>query len=169
MNIYGIVAVAQNGVIGNQGRLPWQGYLPNDMRRFRELTFGHTVLMGRATFESIGRPLDGRTNIVLSRDPDYQAAGALGASSVENALKYLADDIVFVIGGAQIYQLAEPLITRWYLTVVHYDFEGDTHLPRRFYDPVEEGWHMSAQEDYLFPPGSSQYSHSFYVKERNPE
>jgi dihydrofolate reductase len=129
-----IVAAADNDVIGRNNALPWD--LPADLAHFRRVTMGKPILMGRRTFESIGRPLPGRTNIVISRDPNYAAAGVRVVSSVEAALA-LAEDIALidgsdelvVIGGAEIYALAMPAVTRLYLTRVHLAPAGDAYLP----------------------------------------
>lgn len=124
-----IAAVAANGVIGDNNALPWR--LPEDLRRFKALTLGHPVIMGRKTFESIGRPLPGRRNIVISRNREYAAAGCEVAASLEAALEACRNgsDEVFIIGGAQIYAEALPLAQRLYMTEVHCAFEGDAHFP----------------------------------------
>lgn len=124
-----IAAVAANGVIGSSNALPWR--LPEDLKRFRALTLGHPVIMGRKTFESIGRPLPGRRNIVVTRNADFAAAGCETAASLEAALAACADaeGEVFVIGGAQIYAAALPLAQRLYLTEIRRPFAGDARLP----------------------------------------
>jgi len=125
-----IVAMAENGVIGREGGLPWR--LSDDLRNFKELTMGHTVVMGRRTWESIGRPLPGRQMVVVSRQPDYQASGCQVVTSLDDALEIaqqVDDDEVFVIGGAEIYRLALPRVERFYLTRVHADVEGDARFP----------------------------------------
>jgi dihydrofolate reductase len=120
-----VVAVGSGGVIGADGRMPW--HLPEDLRHFRALTLGHTVVMGRRTFESIGRPLDGRRNIVLTRQPEWHHEGVETARSLEEALA-LSDD-VFVIGGGEVYREAMPLADRIYLTRVEGTWVGDTFFP----------------------------------------
>jgi dihydrofolate reductase len=129
-----IVAMAQNGVIGRGNGLPWK--LPEDLRRFREFTLGKPILMGRKTFESIGRPLPGRGNLVLTRDRDWSAAGVIAVHSVEEALRQTrtCDELV-AIGGAQIYRLLLPFARRIYLTHVHADVPGDTYFPA--FDPTQ--------------------------------
>lgn len=128
-----VVAAADNGVIGVDGRLPW--HLPEDLSRFRALTVGHPVLMGRRTFESIGRPLPGRHNIVLSRDPDFAPAGVTPAANLAEAIAAAGLDprsrarTLFVIGGADLYRQALPLADRIELTRVHLAPDGDTHFP----------------------------------------
>jgi dihydrofolate reductase len=123
-----IAAVAANGVIGRGGALPW--HLPEDLKRFKALTLGHHIVMGRKTYESIGRLLPGRTTVIVTRQRDYAAPGAVVAASIEDAItRCTGDDEVFVIGGAQIYQAALPIADRLYLTEVMADVEGDTHFP----------------------------------------
>jgi len=129
-----IVAMAQNGVIGRDNALPWR--LPEDLKRFKEFTLGKPILMGRKTFEAIGRPLPGRANLVLTRDRDWRAAGAIPVHSVEEALLQTrtCDELV-AIGGAEIYRLLLPLARRIYLTHVHADVPGDTYFPA--FDPAQ--------------------------------
>jgi len=123
-----IVAMARNRVIGRGGKLPW--HLPADLKRFRALTMGHHILMGRKTWESIGRPLPGRTSIVITRTPGYAAPGANVVHSLSDALESSrGDSEVFVIGGAEVYRDALPLVDRIYLTELQADFEGDVWFP----------------------------------------
>jgi dihydrofolate reductase len=129
-----IVAMADNGVIGRGNALPWR--LPADLKRFRSLTLGKPVLMGRRTFESIGRPLTGRVNLVLTRDAHWAADGALAVHTVAEALEQARESAeLVVIGGAQVYTLALPLARRLYLTQVHAQVPGDSFFPP--YDPAE--------------------------------
>ncbi|HLS97972.1 MAG: dihydrofolate reductase [Porticoccaceae bacterium] len=131
MRIALIAAVAANGVIGSDNRLPW--HLPEDLREFKRVTLGKPVIMGRKTFESIGRPLPGRTNIVLSRQPGWRAEGVLVAADLASALDLArgvaADGEVMVIGGEQIYRQALPLAERLYLTFVDLAVAGDARFP----------------------------------------
>ena len=126
-----IAAVAQNRALGKDGQLLW--HLPEDMRYFRETTRGKPVIMGRKTWESLPdvfRPLRGRRNIVISRNPAYDAPGATLAGSLEEAVRLAQDDAeVFVIGGAEIYRQALPLAQRLYLTEVARDFDADAFFP----------------------------------------
>jgi dihydrofolate reductase len=123
-----IVAMAQNGVIGRDNALPWR--LPEDLKRFKAFTLGKTILMGRKTYESIGRPLPGRANLVLTRDRDWMAAGVIVVHSVEQALMQAGPGKELVaIGGAEIYRLVLPFARRIYLTHVHADVPGDTFFP----------------------------------------
>ena len=123
-----VVAMARNRVIGRAGSLPW--HLPDDLRHFRELTQGGMVILGRKTYESIGRPLPKRRNVVVSRSPSYQAPGCETASSWEAALALAAPGSrAFVIGGGELYRLALPMAKRIELTLVDADVEGDTTMP----------------------------------------
>jgi dihydrofolate reductase len=123
-----IVAMARNRVIGRDGKLPW--HLSADLKRFRALTMGHHIIMGRKTWESIGRPLPGRTSIVVTRNPSYVAAGATAVSSLAAALAAAREDTeVFVIGGAEVYRDALPLADRIYLTQLQADYAGDVYFP----------------------------------------
>ncbi len=131
MIILGPVAVAENLVIGKDNDLPW--HLPEDLKHFKELTLGKTVLMGRKTFESIlkrlGKPLPNRKNVIISRQKDYKAPeGVLVFSSLDEAIKSLPEDI-YIIGGAEIYKLALPLANLMYITHVHENYLGDAFFP----------------------------------------
>jgi dihydrofolate reductase len=131
MTVTLVVAVGANGVIGVDGGLPWR--LPEDLAHFKQLTMGHPMVMGRTTFESIGRPLPGRTTIVLTRDPDWRADGVEVAPTLEAALEraHELDDEVFVVGGAQIYAQAldAALVDLMCVTRVASSPEGDTRFP----------------------------------------
>ena len=124
-----IAAVAQNGVIGNNNDLIWR--LPDDLKHFKNLTKGHTMIMGRKTWESIGaRPLPHRRHIIITRNFDYEAEGAEVVSTIDEALELAqTDDKVFIAGGGEIYKLAMPYIQRMELTIIHHDFQGDTLFP----------------------------------------
>lgn len=137
-----IVAIAENGVIGDKNTLLWN--LKEDMRRFRTITTGHPVIMGRKTFDSIGRPLPKRTNVVITRgDTTYE--GCEMAHSLEEAISmFPKEEEVFIIGGAQIYEQALPLADKLYLTIVHRNYEGDTSFPK--FDLAE--WRELSREDF---------------------
>ena len=125
-----IAAVARNGVIGVDNRLPWQ--LPADLKRFRELTTGHAVIMGRKTWESLPakfRPLPGRRNIVVTRNDSFRAEGATVTTSLPDAIAAASGDEAFVIGGAELYKAALPLADRLQLTEIDATYEGDTWFP----------------------------------------
>ncbi|MDQ3776326.1 MAG: dihydrofolate reductase [Pseudomonadota bacterium] len=155
-----VVAMAEGRVIGAGGRLPW--HLPADLRHFRTLTLGKPIVMGRRTFESIGRPLPGRTNIVVTRDAEVRGAGVQVARDLEAALAVARPlGEVMVIGGASIYARALPLCERIYLTEVHAKINGDTWFPD--YDPSE--WRECGRIDHP-PDPANRYSYSFVVLER---
>jgi dihydrofolate reductase len=139
-----VAAVADNGVIGQGGDIPWA--IPEDLKHFRATTKGHTVVMGRATYDSIGHPLPYRTNIVVTRDPAWTADGVFVAHSVEEAIERAQayDGDVMVIGGGHIYTLAMPLATHQVLTEVHQSPEGDTHYP----DWDRSQWVETAREQH---------------------
>lgn len=157
-----IVAIAENGVIGDRNALLW--HISEDLRHFKTLTTGHPVIMGRKTYESLGRPLPGRTNVVVTRQR-LELPGCTVAHSLEEALAlFPADEEVFVIGGAQIYAEALPLADRFYLTRVLHAYEGDTRFPA--WDEAQ--WQLIDSES--FPCGKN-YPYPFafetYRKRRN--
>ena len=124
-----IVAVTENGIIGRDGDMPWR--LSSDLKRFKRLTMGHHMIMGRKTYKSIGRPLPGRTSIVLTRNENYEVPeGVLVVDSFDKAIATAGnDDEIFVIGGESIFALAMPITQRLYFTRVHCELEGDTRFP----------------------------------------
>lgn len=141
-----IAAVARNGVIGRDNQLIWR--LPQDLQHFKRTTLGHPVVMGRKTFESIGRPLPGRRNIVVTRQPHWSASGVERAGSLEDALALVGDaDRAFVIGGEQIYREAMPLADELVLTEIDADFDGDAHFPLAARADFEEVTRESAHSD----------------------
>ena len=161
-----IVAAAENGVIGADNKLPW--HLPEDLRYFKRITMGKPIVMGRKTFESIGRPLPGRTNIVISRNPGFSAEGIRVVASLEDALALAAEvaaaegaQEVMVIGGAQVYQSALEQAQRLYLTRVHATVEGNAYLP----ELVWENWVERSRERH---PASAEnpYDYSFIIYDR---
>lgn len=128
MKISIVVAMAANRVIGNNNRLPW--HLPADLKHFKATTMGKPIIMGRKTWESIGRPLPGRTNIVITRDRAYTANGCVVVHSIDDALAAAGDqDEAMVIGGAEFYRQVLPRASTIYLTRIHRGFEGDTVFP----------------------------------------
>ena len=138
-----IVAMSENRVIGRDGDLPW--HLPADLKRFKQLTMGHHIIMGRKTYESIGRPLPGRTNVVVTRDREYTADGVEVVHSLEEAIERTeGDDEAFVTGGEAIYRLALPSADRLYVTAVHSDVEGDVYFPGNGVD----GWRLTMEEPH---------------------
>ncbi|MBT8485231.1 MAG: dihydrofolate reductase [Phycisphaerales bacterium] len=135
-----IAALSENRVIGRGGGLPW--HLPADLKRFKKLTLGHPVIMGRRTFDSIKRPLPDRTNIVVTRDASFTAEGVVVAHGLDEALAQAGDGLVFVAGGAEIYGLALSRADRLELTVVHARVDGDVRFPA--FDPRD--WQCTADE-----------------------
>jgi dihydrofolate reductase len=151
-----VVAVAENRVIGKENKLIW--HLPADLKYFKQLTSGHPIIMGRKTYESIGRPLPNRTNIVITRQADFKAEGCLVANSLTDALMLAQqlDENIYVIGGAEIYKQAMFLADTIYLTEVHHSFEGDTFFPE--IDTIL--WEETAREDHQ-PDEKNAYAYSF--------
>jgi len=151
-----IVARARNGVIGRDGGLPWK--IPGELAHFKRTTMGHPIVMGRKTWESIGRPLPGRRNVVVSRSIDYAAPGAEVAGSLADALVLCADSgEVFVIGGAELYAQALPWADRAIITEIDADFDGDAHFPPL--DPAQ--WREIARV-----PGPGEPPHAFVTYAR---
>jgi len=142
-----IVAVARNGIIGKDGTLPWR--LSSDLKTFRRLTMGKPIVMGRRTFQSLGKPLDGRDNIVVTRDPAFKAEGADVVSTLDAAIAHARvcaqarnTDEIMIIGGADIYRQVLPAADRIYWTHVEADVDGDTSFPAFNRDE----WHQTARE-----------------------
>jgi dihydrofolate reductase len=155
-----IAAVARNGIIGAGNRLPW--HLPEDLTRFRTLTSGHTVIMGRKTWESIGKPLRNRQNIVVSRQLGLRLDGAAVAHSLDEALAMAArPDPVFVIGGEALYRSALPLAALLYLTEIERDFHGDARFP-----PFERAEWREIAREAREPASSEGFAYHFATYER---
>lgn len=157
MTISILVAASQNGVIGRDNQLLWR--LPDDLKRFKQLTLGHPMIMGRKTFESIGKPLPGRTSIIITRSADYTAEGTLVVHSLEEAIalaRELDSEEAFIIGGGEIYRQAmeNTRVDQLYLTLVHTDSEGDTF----FELPNEAKWEQISTE---FHPADDRHSVAF--------
>lgn len=160
MRVNLVVAIDRSGTIGADGALPWR--LSADLRRFREITAGHPLVMGRRTHESIGRPLPGRLNIVLSRDPDYTAHGCVVRESLDSALAMCAElEEVMVVGGAQVYAEALPLARRLFLTEVDAEAVGEVRFPAF----CREEWRETRRETH---PADEQneFPFSFVVLEK---
>lgn len=136
-----IVAMGQNRVIGLRNKMPW--HLPADLAYFKKMTTGHSVIMGRKTFQSIGRPLPNRTNIILTRDKSFAAEGCKVIYSITEAIELAKKEDLFVIGGADIYQQFLPYVDQVYITQIHEEFEGDTFFPE-----LNENWRMVASEKH---------------------
>lgn len=167
MKVSMIVAMATNRVIGRDNKLPW--YLPNDLKYFKQVTMGKPILMGRKTFESIGKPLPGRCNIVMTRDQSWSAEGVRVVHSLEDAVSLASQiaeidgqDELMIIGGDQIYQLALPKADRLYLTEVHAEVEGDAFFPE-----FERGqWKEIGREDFN-AEDPNPYDYSFVVLDKS--
>ena len=156
-----VVAVSENGVIGKDGDLPWR--LPDELKFFKRLTVGHTLIMGRRTFESIGRPLPRRRNLVLSRDPSYRAEGIEVFPDLDAAFATCApqDEAespdLFVVGGATVYEQSLPLAGHLFLTRVHTKIDGDTRFP----DVDWSLWNRVSSEPH---PADTKHAHSFTME-----
>ena len=155
-----VVARADNGVIGKDGKLPW--HLPADLRHFKRVTMGAPMIMGRRTFDSLPGLLPGRRHIVLTRDEGWSAPGAETAGSPDEALAKAQAERVCVIGGAEIFTLFEPIAAAIELTEIHLDAAGDTFLPR--FDPVR--WKAVSSEAHADEDGRPAYT--FLRLERRP-
>lgn len=142
MRVTLIAAVASNGVIGADGDIPWR--IPEDWRRFKSLTLGHTLVMGRKTYDSIGRPLPGRTTIVITRQPSWRADGITVVHTLEEALQAAPEGEVFIAGGGDIYRLALPLADRMSLTEVDQSPEGNAFFPE--WDSAQ--WRQTARIEH---------------------
>jgi dihydrofolate reductase len=161
MRLSAIVAMAANRVIGAGNQLPWR--LPADLARFKRLTLGHTLVMGRKTYESIGRPLPGRTSIVITRQPGYAPAGVTVAHSVDDALaqaRARGDDEVFIAGGADVYAQTMDRVQRLYLTRIAKDVPGDTRFPEV---DLSSGWRLIEEEQH--PEGELPFAFLTYERE----
>ena len=157
-NLSIIVAKANNNVIGINNTLPW--HLPEDLKRFRNLTMGHHIIMGRKTYESLGRLLPGRKTVIVTRNSDYKVEGALIVHSLQAAILLTADDAEpFLIGGAQLYKEGLKFAIKLYITEVQADFEGDA-----FFDTIDEDvWQLSEKKDLTSTNGLT-YSDLIYLK-----
>lgn len=152
-----IVAVANNGVIGVNNTLPW--HIPEDLKRFRALTTGHHIIMGRKTYESLGRLLPNRTTVIVTRNPHYKIEGALVAHSLQAALALCShDNEPFLIGGAELYKEGIGLANKLYITEVHADFKGDA-----FFEPLDSArWQEVRREQHISNSGLH-YSYVSYL------
>ena len=162
MIISAIVATAKNNVIGRNNEIPW--HLPADLQYFKKTTLGHHIIMGRKSFESIGRPLPKRTNIVITRDPFFVASGCVVVHSLQEAL-YLAEangeEEAFVIGGGEIYNMAMPLLDKIYLTEVDVKMAGDVFFPE-----INPGEWLETKREPHKADEKNRYDYAFVVMER---
>jgi dihydrofolate reductase len=155
-----VLAASRNDVIGKDNALPW--HLPADLRFFKKTTLGHPVIMGRRTFDSVGKPLPGRLNVVITRSDAYAPEGVVVVGSVDEALDRDYDcDEIFVVGGSEIYRQSMKRADRIYLTRIDEDFEGDTFAPK--IDPAQ--WHLVSREEHE-PDEKNRYRYAFEVWER---
>ena len=155
-----IVAVAKNGVIGDRNHLPW--HLPDDLKRFRRLTTGHAVIMGRKTWESIGKPLPERQNIIVTRDANYRAPGAEVASTLAAALALVRmPPPAFCIGGGELYRIALPQATTLYVTEIERAFAGDVAFPALDLSQ----WRETSREQ-MTSTGPDPFAYAFVTRER---
>ena len=157
-----IVAASENGVIGDKNQLPW--HISADLKRFRKLTTGHHLILGRKTFESIGRLLPERTTVIVTRNRDYFFPGAKIAGSIEEAIRLTQDDPQpFIAGGEEIYRQSLSLVHKIYLTRVHCQIEGDAHFPQ-----IETSNWQLVSSDRFAADKKNQFDYSFEVYERVP-
>lgn len=155
-----IVAVSENNVIGNKNGLPWK--LSADMKRLKSLTMGHHIIMGRKTWDSLGRPLPGRTNVVITSQSDFEAPGAIVVNSLEEALTFASGDSEsFIFGGAEIFKKSLPWVQKIYMTKVHATIEGDAFFPKL--DLLE--WKITSVEEFKADE-KNEYDYSFLTMER---
>lgn len=160
MKISYVVAIDRKRVIGHNNALPW--YLPADLQFFKRTTMGGTMLMGRRTWESIGRPLPGRVSIVMTRNPDYRAEGVQVVHSLDEAIRAAGDaPELFVIGGASLFVDMLPMVDRIYLTRIDHEFQGDTWFPE-----IGPQWREVSRESHL-PDEKNRYSYTFVTLERD--
>jgi dihydrofolate reductase len=145
MKITLVAAIASNNVIGKENSLPWN--IPEDLKRFKQMTSGHTILMGRKTFDSIGRPLPNRQNIVMTKDENFEKEGIKVINDFDEALELIkeSNEDVFVIGGSKIYELFEPVANSLAITRILKDFEGDAFFP----DINWELWQIEKEENFF--------------------
>lgn len=157
-----IVAMAANGVIGRDNAMPW--HLPSELARFKRITLGHHIIMGRRTFESIARLLPGRTSVIVTRNPGYDVAGAIVVPSLAQALRACGDDPEpFIIGGAQLFGEALPIARRLYLTTIDAVIDGDVRMP-----PFDRGSFVEQGHERIEAGPGQSLAYDFVVLERRP-
>jgi dihydrofolate reductase len=143
MNLSIIVALSENNVVGINNQLPW--HLSADLKRVKSLTMGHHLIMGRKTYESIGKPLPGRTNVIITRNKNFKAEGCVIVSSLMEALeKAKGDNEAFIFGGGEIFREGLPMVNKIYMTRIHENIQGDTRFPEL--NPVE--WKEISRQDF---------------------
>lgn len=154
MNI--IVAIANDNIIGGDNKLLW--HLSDDLKRFKRLTVGNTIIMGRKTYESIGKALPNRKNVVITRDENYKLNDAEVINDI-NEIKSYNDDNCFIIGGGEIYKQTLKYVNKLYVTKIHEDFEGDTIFPE-----IDDNWIIENREDKFDEKSKLNYSYIEYVR-----
>lgn len=154
-----MVAVGENNVIGKNNDLPWR--LPNDWAYLRQVTMGHSIILGRKNYESIGKPLDGRKNIILTTNKDYRAEGCHIAYSIEDALSKCEEEEVFILGGEEIYRQFLSYTQKLYITKIHATFEGDRYFPEIDFSLWKEIYTEKGIQNDKNP-----YEHYFHVFEK---
>lgn len=157
-----LVAASENNVIGKNNQLPW--HLPNDLKYFKNLTWGMPILMGRKTFESIGKPLPGRKSIVITRNTNWQHEGVDVVHSIEDAIQKAESfgvKEIFVIGGAEIFKTSLQKANRIYLTRIHHNFDGDVYFP----ELSEQDWQLTSSR-FVEADEKNAYDHTYQVWER---
>ncbi|MFQ3229323.1 dihydrofolate reductase [Reinekea sp.] len=166
MRVSMIWAMAENNVIGRDNKLPW--HLPNDLKYFKQITTGKPVIMGRKTYDSIGRPLPNRTNIVITRDTRFNAEGVKVVNSLDDAIELAeatclvnAQEEVIVMGGAEIYKLCLPRADRLYVTLVHAEVEGDAYFPA-----IDLSHYREVKREFFDKDGPNPFDYSFCVFDR---
>ncbi len=159
MTISLIVAIAKNHVIGKNNQLIW--HLPADLKYFKTMTLGHTVVMGRKTYDSMGKPLPGRQNVVITRQQNFQAEGVIIEPSLESALSNLKEDEVFIIGGGEIFKQAIALVDKMYVTEINETFDGDVYFPAINHDE----WELTDARPFA-KDEKNKYDYSFNLYER---
>lgn len=154
--ISAVVAMSENHVIGDQNQLPW--HLPADLKHFKHITLHHTILMGRKTYDSIGKALPNRRNVILTQDQMFHAEGCETVHDLSSALAF---DDLYIIGGAKVFELAWTHINRLYLTLIHQNIKGDAFFPQLDL----KRWHLMSREDHQADE-QNPYDYSFLVLER---
>lgn len=150
----------QRKAIGNDNQLPW--HLPADLKRFKEITWGKPIIMGRKTFESIGKPLPGRLNMIVTQQASYNAPGCITFENLQSALTHVQFcDEAFIIGGSSLYEQSLGHVDRMYLTLIHHSFKADSYFP----DWSEEDWQVIERHDYK-PDDKNTYHYSYLVLSR---
>ncbi|OGM14487.1 hypothetical protein A3A76_05810 [Candidatus Woesebacteria bacterium RIFCSPLOWO2_01_FULL_39_23] len=162
MKVSIIVAVAENNVIGAKNKLPW--YLPADLKHFKELTTGHHILMGQKTYESIGKPLPDRVNIILSEDPNYHAKECIVVNSINEGVELAKSENeheFFIIGGASVYKQMLPFTDKIYMTKIHNNFDGDVYFP----NIDDKNWREISKESHT-KDDKNPFDYDFIILEK---